>query len=305
MRRSRGPVYFAPMSPRHLDLISHTTPLGTWSLVRGRPAAGMTGVLEYWEVQGRLSPFREAILPNGATEVMINLGPPHRVFRGKATGRWDKSWFSGLQEKAIFVESLEGTHLISARLHPLAALRYLGPAVPGGANTVVELEALVGRSATALRRALTAARSPAERFDLLEAFLQGLHPPAITVPTFVAEAATRIERVHGKIAITTLGEGLGVSRKHLAVSFKRFVGVSAKAYASIHRFLWTLGRLRESSAVEWSRLAAEAGYSDQAHLVRDFKRVGAATPSGYLRQFAPDRDALIEDRQVARRKNGS
>jgi hypothetical protein len=34
-------------------------------------------VLEYWEVEGALSAFRETLLPNGAVEVMINRGPPH------------------------------------------------------------------------------------------------------------------------------------------------------------------------------------------------------------------------------------
>ena len=69
---------------------------------------------------------------------------------------------------------------------------------------------------------------------------------------------------------------------------------SAKAYAQITRLLWTLEQLRNSMVVEWSRLAAEAGYSDQSHLVRDFRRVGAASPTEYLRKFAPDRDALLE-----------
>ena len=103
--------------------------------------------------------------------------------------------------------------------------------------------------------------------------------------TEVSETAVRVAELHKE---------LDVSRKHLAVSFTRFVGVSAKAYARLHRFVWTLEQLRNSTDVEWSRIAAEAGYSDQSHLVRDFRRVGATSPTDYLRRFAPDRDALLE-----------
>jgi AraC-like DNA-binding protein len=103
-----------------------------------------------------------------------------------------------------------------------------------------------------------------------------------------------IERAHGSLRVAELHKELDASRKHLAVSFTRFVGVSAKAFARLHRFVWTLERLRNSTDVEWSRIAAEAGYSDQSHLVRDFRRVGATSPTDYLRRFAPDRDALIE-----------
>ena len=58
---------------------------GAWRLSRAEPADDLRGlVLEYWEVEGALSAFRETLLPNGAVEVTVNLGPPHRVL--SATG---------------------------------------------------------------------------------------------------------------------------------------------------------------------------------------------------------------------------
>ena len=71
--------------------------------------------------------------------------------------------------------------------------------------------------------------------------------------------------------------------------------MSPKAYAQLHRFVWTLARLRESTSVDWSRLAAAAGYSDQAHLVRDFRRVAAASPTEFLRTRTPDSTALLDE----------
>jgi AraC-like DNA-binding protein len=281
--------------PGRIDEITHTTTFGTWRLSRAQPSAELLSIVhEYWEVQGRLSPFREAILPNGYVEVMFNLGPPHRVFEGSSTGVWERSWFSGLQEKSIFIESLEGTHLISIRMHPLGAAQLFGMIAPEAANSVVELETLIGSRAQALRESLVAEESPAARFNILESFLRDRGPHEISVPPFVSEAAARIECTHGALRVAEVHKELDVSRKHLAVSFNRFVGLSAKAYASIQRFVWTLEQLRKSTDVEWSRLAIEAGYSDQSHLVRDFRRVGAASPTEYLRRFAPDRDALLE-----------
>lgn len=75
----------------------------------------------------------------------------------------------------------------------------------------------------------------------------------------------------------------------------RTVGVSPKGYAQIQRFVWTLARLRESDGVDWSRLAATAGYSDQAHLVRDFRRVAFASPTEFLRARTPDSTALLDE----------
>ena len=278
-----------------IDEVKHTTTLGTWCLTRAQPSAELTGaVQEYWEVKGRLSPFREAVLPNGYVELMVNLGPAHRVFEGSGTGVWERSWFSGVQERSIFIESLDGTHLVSARMHPLGATQLFGFAAPGAANSIIGLEKVIGPRAHDLRARLLAADCPSARFAILETLLRDPQTLGLSVPPFVRAAATRLEQTHGHVRVGALHEELDVSRKHLAVSFNRYVGVSAKAYARIQRFVWTVERLRSTIDVEWSRIAAEAGYSDQSHLVRDFRRVGAASPTEYLRRFAPDGDALLE-----------
>lgn len=276
-----------------INEIRHTTPLGTWSLTRAQPDADFASVVsEFWEVKGRLSPFREALLPNGFTEIMFNLGPPHRVFEGSSTGVWERSWFSGLHERSIFIESLEGTHLVSIRLHPLGATQLLGGDAARAANSIVDLAILIGADAHDLRDRLLAAESAGARFAILEEFVG--RATLEDIPEFVREAVDRIEVTHGALRIADLHHELDVSRKHLALSFTRYVGITPKSYAQIHRFLWALEQLRQSTEVNWSRLAAEAGYSDQSHLVRDFRRVGAASPTEYLRKFAPDRDALLD-----------
>jgi hypothetical protein len=251
-------------------------------------------VVEYWEVEGALSPFRETLLPNGALEVMVNLGPPHQLHRPGGVETWARSWLSGLHEHSLIIESAQGTHLVSARLHPIGAAGRLGGCAPGAANAVVDLEALFGPAAAALRRDLLAAEGPAARFELLERFLLGRPKPGDVVPDFVREAIARIDQAHGRIPVSRLHAEVGVSRKHLAVAVRRHLGIAAKAYARIRRFVWTLDRLRETADPDWPRLPGEAGYSAQSHRVRDVRRIGAASPTDYLRRRTPDGTALLE-----------
>jgi AraC-like DNA-binding protein len=259
-----------------------------------RTAGASTGQ-EYWEVEGRLSPFRERVLPNGYAEVMVNLGPPHQLLTDSGTSVWERAWFSGLHERAIVIESLQGTHLVSARLHPLGALRLFGPDVPRAVNTVVDLETLLGPSAGELRTLLLSAESTERRFVHMERFLLGHLSPSRVPSAIVCDAARRIEEAHGNLRIASIPADLGVSRKQLWFRFGRELGLSPKAYAQLHRFVWTLARLRESTSVEWPRLAAAAGYSDQAHLVRDFRRSAFASPTEFLRTRTPDSTALLDE----------
>jgi len=137
---------------------------------------------------------------------MFNLGPPHRVFEGSSTGVWERSWFSGLQERSIFIESLEGTHLVSIRLHPLGATQLLGADAPRAANSIVDLETFIGADARELRDRLLAPESPGARFCILEEFIAARALTAI--PAFVRDAVGRgqnkREGIHHRTADTAL-----------------------------------------------------------------------------------------------------
>lgn len=268
---------------------------GSWTFASAPPAADLTGaVVEYWEVKGLLSPFREKVLPNGCVEMMFNLGPPHRLLTDNESSVWEGAWLSGLHEHAIAIESLEGTHLVSARLHPVGALAFLGGALPRAANRVVDLGEVVGsQAADELRQQLLHAVSAETRFHLLEEFLRARCSLSDPASRLVRESVQRVEAAHGNLKISALHAELGVSRKHLATLFTREIGLTPKAFAGIQRFVWTLARIRESETVDWAQLAMDAGYSDQSHLARDFRRVAAASPTEFLRVRDPESTALL------------
>ena len=280
--------------PGTVQSTEYEAPPGRWRFASAPPGAGLEGaVVEYWEVEGRLAPFRERILPNGCAEIMVNLGPPHEMITDDGSSIWERAWFSGVHDRAIVIESLNGTHLVSARLHPLGAVALFGAAMAGKVNGVVDLAAVAGPSADDLRAKLLHADSPEQRFELLEEFVRA-RLGARNLPSEVVRRAVRaIEEAHGNLQISSIHAGLNVSRKHLSMLFAREMGMSPKAYARIQRFVWTLARLRESESVDWVRLANDAGYSDQSHLAREFRRIADASPTEFLRTRSPDSTALL------------
>lgn len=105
----------------------------------------------------------------------------------------------------------------------------------------------------------------------LRARLAGAPPPDALVARAVALLATGAPRVDD------VADQLGVTRQHLARSFRRDVGISPKQLARIARMQRAAAALR--SGRDLARLAAELGYFDQSHLTHDLRDLAGLTPT--------------------------
>jgi AraC-like DNA-binding protein len=103
----------------------------------------------------------------------------------------------------------------------------------------------------------------------------GVEPAAvrgrIVEPTWPAFGAVR----------EALAAELGVSHGHLDREFARIVGLGPRVLARVVRLRRLIASIDVYGEVEWTRLAAELGWFDQAHLIRDFKRFAGVSPGEY------------------------
>ena len=135
--------------------------------------------------------------------------------------------------------------------------------------------------AAGVRRELTNCRTPAEALDLIEAALRT--PEPFDRNAFArCEAAVRQLSAEPTRPVSDIATGLGVSHGYLDRQFSEQVGLSPRTLARILRMRRLLEVIDVYGSVGWADKAAELGWSDQAHLIRDFKRHTGVTPSQYL-----------------------
>jgi transcriptional regulator GlxA family with amidase domain len=77
------------------------------------------------------------------------------------------------------------------------------------------------------------------------------------------------------------------SHRAFIALFRQATGLSPKRYARLMRFQQLLEALRRAPAASLSELALAGGYSDQAHMQREFREFAGVTPLQY-RALAPD-----------------
>lgn len=92
----------------------------------------------------------------------------------------------------------------------------------------------------------------------------------------------------GRIAIARLADRAGLSARQLQRRFLRDVGVTPKFYGRLTRFDAALAARNRQPDQTWARIAAEAGYADEAHLSREARALCGMTPQ----TFATKMDAI-------------
>jgi AraC-like DNA-binding protein len=230
------------------------------------------------------------ILPDGAMELIINLGEPQKLCALADPERHTilrHSWISGERTQPIVIDEAGYVHLIGVRLRAGGAWPVLGIPLREFTDRVVELDAILGPEIATLRDRLGEAPTDNERFDLLEAWL-ARRARSRTQPTRSVNHALRV--IHGGTNAARIGRiaaEIGISHKHLLREFDRCVGLTPKLFARLCAFQRVIRSIGQKPEVNWSDTAAMCGYYDQAHLIHEFRAFSGLTPAGYLTRRGP------------------
>jgi len=180
-------------------------------------------------------------------------------------------------------------------LAPLGAYRLLGLPLDQLSGHTVDLVEVLGADGRRLAEQLRDTPSWRRRFALMDRFLLGRLDRGPRPAPEVARAWERLVATGGALPIRQLAREVGWSHRHLLTRFRQQVGLGPKTAARLVRFNGVWRRLDEDRPLDWGLVAAEVGYADQAHLVREFRQFTGTTPTGFLARARPRRRRVAGD----------
>jgi AraC-like DNA-binding protein len=191
------------------------------------------------------------------------------------------SFVGGLIDTPAFSEHRGEVSCLQFDLTPLGARALF--AVPGRelSGRIVEVDDLLGPRGALLVERLACAPSWAARFALLDAFLWRRMQAMPRTSPDVEWAWRRLVGSHGQVPIGTLVRELRCSPRHLASRFGHDVGMTPKAFGRLLRFERAVARL-QGTGDELGRIAADCGFSDQAHFTRELRAFAGVSPMALL-----------------------
>ncbi len=256
-------------------------------LVPGPPLDRFIALLWYAETSALAHP-RERVLPYGAVDWLINLDSaplPRLDAAGRRCGSHRAGILQGACSRPTLIDTSRPAWLLAVHFKPGGAFPFLPMPQSELLDSGCGLELLGARDVERLRERAAEAPDAAARFALLEDFLRARLLRPLALHPAVDFALAELDRDPNR-ALDAIVARSGWSARRFRQVFRQQVGLPPKLYARIMRFQRLLRSAFGRPRVDWTRLALAAGYSDQAHCIRDFRGFTGMTP-GAWRRAAP------------------
>lgn len=179
--------------------------------------------------------------------------------------------------QAIQLESKGYVETFTVLFQPTGLQRLFS--LPGGVliNEHYEADSVLGSCFAALHAELEEAKSFGLRVQIADRFFSRFIPRLDGRHGLEAAIGAMISR-RGCLRVEDLAGDLGLSLRQFERKFTNHLGIAPKVYARILRFEAAIHK-KSTSSLNWTSVAHELGYCDQAHMIHDFQSLSGDSPS--------------------------
>lgn len=248
-----------------------STEAGVWYRERA-PSAPLAQYIESFWMLSAAGPLEWRVLPDGCADVAFRLDPrrPGMVVVGPMSRPRDRV-------------SPGRVELVGIRFRPGRCQELLGCPLGEVVDQSPPIQEISRGWDRDLPERLLRAPAAFERVWVIErAVLERLRRCS-GINLCAAAAVDLIRRSRGAVRIEELARRIGITRQHLARLFETHIGLSPKLFGRIARFRAALELVQQRGGANWAALAGDLGYSDQAHLIREFAEFAGDSPARFFR----------------------
>lgn len=259
---------------------------------QSQPTAPLNGLIEKiwdWDMPPQSRRF-ERVLPLPGAALIINLHEDEtRVYADdetRACTRSSGAILGGPMQRSQIIDTAEQVRVIGVVFRTGGARAFTGEDLSSTAGRDIDLHDLFGADAGRLRQRLLNTDAAVDRLALLERWLQRRLQPSAINPA-IDHAVALLNNVPQVHRIPAIARTISLSERRFVQVFRRQVGMAPKQYARLMRFRAVIEHAHKQSFVDWSAVAVDCGYCDQAHLCHEFRQFAGITPTAFMQQRRP------------------
>jgi AraC-like DNA-binding protein len=225
------------------------------------------GWIVRWDLRGEAPQLQET-LPHPNVYLVFEKGVAS--VNGVASGRWSRM--------------LEGEGFaFGLKFRPGGFRPFLGRAVSSLCDRSLPVQDVFGDEGRRLECDLFACTDDVAMNAVAQRFLLDRLPPADPEVDRVVTIVESIAADRGLLKVDDLVARHGIGKRALQRLFSEYVGVGPKWVIGRYRLHEAIDRIADGERVDWTTLALDLGYFDQAHFIRDFKALVGRSPGDYVK----------------------
>ncbi|MCP4158503.1 MAG: AraC family transcriptional regulator [Deltaproteobacteria bacterium] len=238
-------------------------------------------IYKYWAFES--DPFTELpiALPAVATEMIIHYRTPFN-FCNKEKGI-DKSTGSnfifGLRDFPYKLKTIGNTGFISIRFREGALSHFCSVPQNEIAGSFPTIRDLWGKKGVKFENDIQNAQTNPGRAKVIDSYLLNFFTQYSGNDKWLEYS---VDNVCKGANLNSISQKLNISYRHFNRKFTYHIGVNPKTFQKISVFDSVLRNLMISKSTDYLNFALDAGYFDQSHFIKDFKKFVNKIPSSYL-----------------------
>jgi AraC-like DNA-binding protein len=231
----------------------------------------------------------QRIVPDGHPELVLHYGDRFaELGDDNVATTQSRLVFAGQISRPLVLRPGAKAGVIGVRFQSAGARALLGMTMMENTDVRLDLTSVWGRDSEHLLDEVHSAGDAFSRVRVVEKFLmQRLSQSRIAPDAAIAHCVALLRTASTQLTIDDLATQSGLSSRQLERRFLHEVGIPPRLLASIFRFrrLFDAVEQEESAPGRWAGAAFTAGYFDQAHMIRDFKRFAGQPPQAFYRSL--------------------
>jgi AraC-like DNA-binding protein len=231
------------------------------------------------------------VLPDGYAEIIFHFGSGCSISGNGILQPLPSPFMVGLLNQPVLLNAKNRLEIIGIRCFPWTVFDLLG--LPSSKDRVRVFKHPIAQLHATLNKWVQAGRIEEALTEIKLYFLNEIAGKAFDGVLFKAGGVMRETR--GTLPVNQVAAAAHATVRTLERKFKQASGHTVKDVSGLMRFEQARNQLWLNPDSSIADLAHKLGYTDQAHLSREFKRYSGTTPAAFARKAKKRKEAVDND----------
>lgn len=231
------------------------------------------------------------VVPDGYAEIIFYFGSLSNKADDGTLQPLPSPFMVGLLNQPVLFYTKDSLTIISIRCFPWTVFDLLD--LPSGKKAVHIFEHPIAQLQPILSKNIDAGKIE-EAIAVVKQYFQDAHVH-IPVDSMLFKAGVAMQKTNGTLPVSKVAAAAHATVRTLERNFKQSSGYTVKDVSGLMRFEQVRNQLWHYPDTNIAGLALEFGYTDQAHLSKEFKRYTGTTPAAFARNAKKRKLAVSDD----------